>query len=217
MAKEIKPVRKLAGLVLAVAGCVLQAIPASAAFEAYIVIKGTKQGQVKGEVMQSLPALQPELQFSFAAQSPRDAATGQASGKRQYKPVTIVKEWGAVSPETGQGELLCRGISVRVSVAGGPPAPAIPVARGGPANACWYQVFLPAPKAARVHLWLALPGTDFAVTGNSILVDFVEGDPDRPIVIGAVFNGRDPSGRFKLQFTHAAVVPPLRRAVTRVK
>ncbi len=27
----------------------------------------------------------------------RDAATGQASGKRQYKPVTVVKEYGAAS------------------------------------------------------------------------------------------------------------------------
>ncbi len=28
----------------------------------------------------------------------RDAATGQASGKRQYKPITVVKEYGAASP-----------------------------------------------------------------------------------------------------------------------
>jgi len=31
--------------------------------------------------------------------SPRDSATGQASGKRQHKPVTFVKEWGAASPQ----------------------------------------------------------------------------------------------------------------------
>jgi len=31
--------------------------------------------------------------------SPRDAASGQASGKRQYQPVTIVKAWGAASPQ----------------------------------------------------------------------------------------------------------------------
>ena len=30
--------------------------------------------------------------------SPRDAASGQASGKRQHKPVKIVKEWDANTP-----------------------------------------------------------------------------------------------------------------------
>jgi hypothetical protein len=30
--------------------------------------------------------------------SPRDAASGQASGKRMHKPFTIVKEWGAATP-----------------------------------------------------------------------------------------------------------------------
>lgn len=35
--------------------------------------------------------------------SPRDVATGQASGKRMHKPVTFVKEWGAVSPGMSKG------------------------------------------------------------------------------------------------------------------
>ncbi len=30
---------------------------------------------------------------------PRDAASGQASGKRQHKPVEFVKEWGAATPQ----------------------------------------------------------------------------------------------------------------------
>lgn len=29
---------------------------------------------------------------------PREAASGQASGKRMHKPMTITKEWGAASP-----------------------------------------------------------------------------------------------------------------------
>jgi len=33
-----------------------------------------------------------------AVQSPRDIATGQASGKRMHKPFTITKEWGASTP-----------------------------------------------------------------------------------------------------------------------
>ena len=31
--------------------------------------------------------------------SPRDAASGQASGKRMHKPFTIVREWGAATPQ----------------------------------------------------------------------------------------------------------------------
>jgi hypothetical protein len=31
--------------------------------------------------------------------TPRDAASGMATGKRQYAPVTFVKEWGAASPQ----------------------------------------------------------------------------------------------------------------------
>jgi hypothetical protein len=38
-------------------------------------------------------------QASYEVKSPRDVATGQASGKRQYAPIKIVKEWGAASPE----------------------------------------------------------------------------------------------------------------------
>lgn len=34
---------------------------------------------------------------TYTAQ-PRDAATGQASGKRQHKPISVVKEFGAASP-----------------------------------------------------------------------------------------------------------------------
>ena len=31
--------------------------------------------------------------------NPRDSASGQATGKRQHKPVTITKEWDAASPQ----------------------------------------------------------------------------------------------------------------------
>lgn len=31
--------------------------------------------------------------------SPRDAATGQASGKRMHRPVTFIKEWGPATPQ----------------------------------------------------------------------------------------------------------------------
>lgn len=41
--------------------------------------------------------------YYHEVKSPRDAATGQASGKRMHKPFTIVKEWGAKSGGGGGG------------------------------------------------------------------------------------------------------------------
>ena len=74
------------------------------AFQAHISIKGTKQGQFKGEGIQDKrkDKWAPVLGFSMGLQSPRDVATGQASGKRQWAPVEIVKEWGAASPQALQ-------------------------------------------------------------------------------------------------------------------
>ena len=34
----------------------------------------------------------------YNVKSPRDSATGMASGKRTHKPITIVKEWDAATP-----------------------------------------------------------------------------------------------------------------------
>ena len=200
--------RKLAGVMLATAVFALYAIPASAAFEAYIKVTGQTQGGLKGETTQHQVGQQPALEFTYAVQSARDVTTGQSAGRRSHKPVTFLSQSGSASPQPGHAELPCRALVVTVSFAGGPAASAVPVARGGPGNACWYRVSLPGPKAVQAHVWLTAPGTDFAVTGNSILVDFVEGDPDKPIVIGALFNGRDPSGRFRLGFTHSALPPP---------
>jgi type VI secretion system secreted protein Hcp len=66
------------------------------AHQFYITIQGTKQGKFKGESVSHKSA---ELSaFDFQVQSPRDAATGQSSGKRQFGPVRIVKEAGSASP-----------------------------------------------------------------------------------------------------------------------
>lgn len=37
-------------------------------------------------------------QAEYTVKSPRDAASGQASGKRMHKPIKIVKEWGPAPP-----------------------------------------------------------------------------------------------------------------------
>lgn len=75
------------------------------AFQAYISIKGNKQGQFKGE--DTLDSKRKEgwmsvLAFAYVVQSPRNTATGQTAGKRQHKPIVITKEWGPASPQLFQ-------------------------------------------------------------------------------------------------------------------
>jgi type VI secretion system secreted protein Hcp len=70
------------------------------AFQAFVSIKGNKQGQFKGEsTAVNRKDWIPVVAFTMGLTSPRDLATGQASGKRQFEPVTVVKEWGASSPQ----------------------------------------------------------------------------------------------------------------------
>jgi type VI secretion system secreted protein Hcp len=70
-------------------------------FQGYVTIKGQSQGQFKGEgtAPKRKDKWIPISSFEYEVVSPRDAATGHASGKRQHKPVTVVKEWGAATPQ----------------------------------------------------------------------------------------------------------------------
>jgi type VI secretion system secreted protein Hcp len=78
------------------------------AYQFYVTIKGRKQGQFKGEGLEA--GIEGEgatskngriagIRFFSETSSPRDAATGQASGRRQHKPILITKEWDAASPQ----------------------------------------------------------------------------------------------------------------------
>ena len=73
------------------------------AYEFYVTINGTKQGNFKGEgVKDKTKDKIVGLGFNYELKSPRDVATGQASGKRQHSPIRIVKEWGAATPQIFQ-------------------------------------------------------------------------------------------------------------------
>jgi type VI secretion system secreted protein Hcp len=71
------------------------------AFPFYMKVSSGQQGVFKGD--SSNPNRRPDwidLQdFRLDIETPRDQATGQASGKRQWKPIVIVKRWGASSPQ----------------------------------------------------------------------------------------------------------------------
>ncbi len=73
------------------------------AYEFYVTIEGTKQGKFKGEsIRDAHKAKLSGLSYRHEIKSPRDIATGQASGKRQHGPISITKEWGASSPQIFQ-------------------------------------------------------------------------------------------------------------------
>ena len=69
----------------------------------YVEIDASRQGRLKGESERPQHADKMSgIAFSYEVKSLRDAATGQASGKRQHGPVTFTKAWGAASPQLFQ-------------------------------------------------------------------------------------------------------------------
>jgi type VI secretion system secreted protein Hcp len=73
------------------------------AYEFYVTVEGTKQGKIKGDsTRESHKASIPCFGFTYEVTSPRDLASGQASGKRQHKPITVQSEWGASTPQLWQ-------------------------------------------------------------------------------------------------------------------
>ncbi len=98
-------------------GAMLVASTAFAAFDSYLKIEGKKGGSrivgctdgacvvsdlAPGEYTVSVCTAEGKAPTDGIANhsitSPRDTASGQASGKRMHKPVRITKEWGAALP-----------------------------------------------------------------------------------------------------------------------
>jgi type VI secretion system secreted protein Hcp len=69
------------------------------ALNAYLKIKGQKQGIIKGSVTQKgREGLIKVIAVSHEIVSPRDAASGLPTGKRMHKPLVITKEIDKSSP-----------------------------------------------------------------------------------------------------------------------
>jgi type VI secretion system secreted protein Hcp len=69
------------------------------ALNAYLKLKGKKQGDIKGSVTQKgREGLILVHAFSHEIKSPRDVASGQATGKRQHGLLTITKEIDKSTP-----------------------------------------------------------------------------------------------------------------------
>ena len=73
----------------------LPAVPAMAAFDTYMTINGTKQGQFKGERMSEKIAV---TSVSHDARM----ASGMTTGRRQHGAITIRREIDAASPKLFQ-------------------------------------------------------------------------------------------------------------------
>jgi type VI secretion system secreted protein Hcp len=94
---------RLVGILLGAVVCAVSIAGPAQADNIYVSVKGTKQGQFKGDALrQNLPDKMVARKFFYEVTSPRDAATGMVSAKRQHKPVVITKEWSAASPQLFQ-------------------------------------------------------------------------------------------------------------------
>lgn len=60
-----------------------------------MTIEGARQGVFPGAKGGAIAG----LRFSYTVKSPRDAASGQASGKRQHGPIVVTKMVGTASPQ----------------------------------------------------------------------------------------------------------------------
>jgi type VI secretion system secreted protein Hcp len=81
----------------------LLSLGAVQADQIFYSVKGEKQGLFKSESTQrGREGTAPVRVFQYAIVSPRDPASGQATGKRQHKPIVITKLWGASSPQLYQ-------------------------------------------------------------------------------------------------------------------
>jgi len=70
------------------------------AYEFYVTIDAAKQGRLAGESTREVHKDKlAGIGFSYEVSWPRDAPSGQATGKRQHGAVTFTKEWGAASPQ----------------------------------------------------------------------------------------------------------------------
>jgi len=87
-------------VVAALTGVALAPIAeAAAALNAYLTVTGQKQGKIKGSVTQKgREDTIMVIAVSHEVVSPRDAASGLPTGKRQHKPIVLTKEIDKSTP-----------------------------------------------------------------------------------------------------------------------
>jgi len=79
-------------------------IKGAAAQDGYLFLDVGSAGDLDGDGLPDdaiirLQCAGDKLQSSDFAVKPREAKAGQATGKRMHKPITVIKEWGAATPQ----------------------------------------------------------------------------------------------------------------------
>jgi type VI secretion system secreted protein Hcp len=69
------------------------------AHQAYVSIRGTKQGQFKGESEGKGQDWTEIVSIQMGSEVPVDPKSGRPKGPRQHQPLTITKQVGAASPQ----------------------------------------------------------------------------------------------------------------------
>jgi type VI secretion system secreted protein Hcp len=70
------------------------------AYEFFVTVEGARQGHFKNETpREKHQGKIPGISFHYSVKSPRDSASGMASGRRTHQPVSFVKAWGASTPQ----------------------------------------------------------------------------------------------------------------------
>ena len=100
MRNKIVPLVALAAVLLSVLAPSLAFAQTPPPMMAYISsIKGQKSGQIKGDSIQRGREGWMQLyDYKHEIVSPRDAASGLSTGRRQHKPIVITRKVGAGSP-----------------------------------------------------------------------------------------------------------------------
>jgi type VI protein secretion system component Hcp len=102
-----------AGRLLVLCGVIcalLPAVPAMAAVNAYMTVKGVKQGSIKGDAMsENIPLVSVV----------RDTATGMSAGKRTHSTITVTKKLDKTSPNLATAASSAEMLSVVITFEGG--------------------------------------------------------------------------------------------------
>ena len=123
------------------------------AYELYVTVEGKTQGKFKGEIATALHKDKiGGLSFEYEVQSPRDPATGQASGKHRHSAITIVKEWGAATPQLFQA-LVTNEVLPKVTFE------FFQVSRGTGKEEAFYRITLTDAGVSMIKQFTAAPGT----------------------------------------------------------
>jgi type VI protein secretion system component Hcp len=102
-----------AGRLLVLCGVIcalLPAVPAMAAVNAHMTVKGVKQGSIKGDAMsENIPLVSVV----------RDTATGMSAGKRTHSTITVTKKLDKTSPNLATAASSAEMLSVVITFEGG--------------------------------------------------------------------------------------------------